>query len=41
MPRFTELRGHVYEQIQKAKKAAPQGNSETSSGSATEVAHVG
>jgi NitT/TauT family transport system ATP-binding protein len=41
MPRFTELRGHVYEQIQKAKKAAPQGSSTPSSGSATEVAHVG
>jgi NitT/TauT family transport system ATP-binding protein len=41
MPRFTELRGHVYEQIQKAKKAAPQGVSDASSGSATEVAHVG
>ena len=39
LPRFTELRGHVYEQIQKAKKAAPQGSS--SDTDATEVAHVG
>jgi NitT/TauT family transport system ATP-binding protein len=27
MPRFTELRGHVYEQIQKAKRAPSQGGS--------------
>ena len=39
LPRFTELRAHVYEQIQKAKKAAPQGSS--SDTEATEVAHVG
>ncbi|MDF2092730.1 ABC transporter ATP-binding protein [Knoellia sp. 3-2P3] len=38
LPRFTELRGHVYEQIQKAKKAAPQ---QGASDAPTEVAHVG
>ncbi len=27
MPRFTELRGHVYEQIQKAKRTSSQGDS--------------
>jgi len=38
LPRFTELRGHVYAQIQKAKTA---GNQQDSTGAGTEVAHVG
>lgn len=38
LPRFTELRAHVYEQIQKAKRDAPQ---RSSSNEPTEVAHVG